>query len=404
MGNGAGTIVRANDYAPPEVGPSLQHSGKTSAHSTSGSSTSTSTSSVDVPKITTELVALCESSWRLITKSKSSPANPDSPNNKIAGFGLFCHIFFECMTSFDSDNDIVDKFEPRSSSALISREALLYRVIKYVVSVPSDSFKVKAKLRALGRAHSYRGIGQKQFAVFSASMIKALAIQLKGAATNEIMGAWTNLLDFVVSQLTFDKVVLVKHHTIEAIPFNSGKEKDIGEHSEKSVLDIKTSDKKLGYEADTNATFEGLTHFTRLNSFGSSTDQSSRDVSFNFLADAATVNPDVVQANYMAPIPENIKEKDSSGSGSIHSNSSHSSTSGHSRVANASSNDEDSVSAVVGASEVSFSMNMPTITSVGASPASSAKSSANNSRKSTDQDNNINNTNNTNVNHSVGQQ
>jgi hemoglobin-like flavoprotein len=162
--------------------------------------------------IDTSLMALCEKSWLKVALNVSAAQK----SQKDHGLMAFCYAFFGNVVAVDPENEFLALFSPRVKSTHYSREALLLRVIKYILSVPNDSFKVKSKIRSLGRAHARNGIVEKHFAIFNQALLMAIAERLEGYATYEVMKCWHDLLSFVTHQLTFDKIQFRPHITSDA--------------------------------------------------------------------------------------------------------------------------------------------------------------------------------------------
>jgi hemoglobin-like flavoprotein len=164
--------------------------------------------------ITPQLVQICERSWLRVALNNTMSDRPHSQRDQ--GLMAFCYSFFSNVTSLDPENEVVVLLQPKRTSHYYSREALLLRIVKYILSVPGESFKVKSKIRSLGRAHARRGIVEKHFLLFNKALLISLAERLEWQATYEVMKAWNDLIAFVTHQLTFDKVFFRSHHTVDA--------------------------------------------------------------------------------------------------------------------------------------------------------------------------------------------
>lgn len=171
-------------------------------------STRYSAHSVTLPSsiISNSLLDTCILSWEVI----EPPSKKLDRESKVI---TFCQKFFQILDTLDLDKEVRTKFRPRRQSAILTRSGLLIRIVKYMLSVPNDSFKVKAKIRALGRSHSTRGIVEKHFLVFSDVLILCLTDALNLTSNDAVIVAWKLLLQFFVDQLTFDKVIFVSHRT-----------------------------------------------------------------------------------------------------------------------------------------------------------------------------------------------
>jgi hemoglobin-like flavoprotein len=193
-------------------------------------------------RITKPLVDKCKQSWLKVASNSADGVGIEK------GFAAFCGVFFFYMDELDVDNDVLIKFQPRPSSFCVDRDALLLRVINFILSIPSDNFKVKSKIRALGRAHARVGIVEKHFEMFTKALLKSVAIRLGPLVTTEIIGAWLDVLSFAVHQLTFDKINFKTHH-------NTDKEGDFGKDIEIPAEAIKKYEELTG--TNTPGTVDG---------------------------------------------------------------------------------------------------------------------------------------------------
>jgi hemoglobin-like flavoprotein len=153
----------------------------------------------DISKTT---VKLCESSWIKIVSGSIA-------NHQRCKIHVFFDTFFRYFQKADVNKDCVDKFQVHPKSYIPNRDALLLRVMKYLLSVPNDSFKVKTKLRSLGRAHARYGIEEKHFRVFAQALMMTLIECMGRSASYSVVKAWSELLSFVLHQMSFDKVFFI---------------------------------------------------------------------------------------------------------------------------------------------------------------------------------------------------
>lgn len=161
--------------------------------------------------ITESLREDCEFTWAYIESEMNA-----------GGVGEFCRLFFVNLNDLDVNRDVVEKFKPRTNSSILSRNHLLVRVIRFLLTIDSEKFKVKARIRQLGRNHATRGIVEHHFIAFAQALQFALIATLGSMMTPELVASWASLLNFVVEQLSFDKVVLVSHCTMPTLVNNSG--------------------------------------------------------------------------------------------------------------------------------------------------------------------------------------
>lgn len=158
--------------------------------------------------ITKQVMVSCQRSWETIKYSLNSGAFKKSVNG---GF-TFSTIFFEQLKKYDG---FYKQFVPYANSRMQSRNVLFLKIVNYILSVPDDSFVVKSKIRAMGRAHNRRGILEEHFTAFNQCFMISLLISFEGNESLsfiEEFQAWAGLLQFMKDQLTFDKVVFVSHN------------------------------------------------------------------------------------------------------------------------------------------------------------------------------------------------
>lgn len=160
--------------------------------------------------ITESLREDCEFTWAYIESEMNA-----------GGVGEFCRLFFMNLNELDENRGVVEKFKPRTNSSILSRNHLLVRVIRFLLTIDNEKFKVKARIRQLGRNHATRGIVEHHFVAFAQALQFALIATLGSMMTPDLVASWASLLNFVVEQLSFDKVVLVSHCTMPTLAHNS---------------------------------------------------------------------------------------------------------------------------------------------------------------------------------------
>jgi hemoglobin-like flavoprotein len=169
----------------------------------------------DVCVIDKSFMRVCELSWKLIATNNAAQSRNDQAN---LGIFAFCDRFFIHMEELDIDLIATHKFKPRSISRCPSRNALLLKIIKYMLSLPSDRFSSKAKVRRLGRAHATRGIREPQFKIFAEAFMRSFCEVLGPQLKPDMQRSWGLLLAFFVRELSFENVQFVPHifHQVES--------------------------------------------------------------------------------------------------------------------------------------------------------------------------------------------
>ena len=157
------------------------------------------------------VVLLCKKLWEAVKINFSG----NLLGNRVDGYYQFCSIFFDQFKESLDTQDHYARFQPGIRSRITSRAQLLQNIVKYMLSAPDDSFPVKSKIRAMGRAHARRGISEEHFKAFNQSFMLTLLIVFEGEEGSDMVDkfqAWGRLLQFMFEQLTFEKVVFVSHN------------------------------------------------------------------------------------------------------------------------------------------------------------------------------------------------
>lgn len=166
---------------------------------------------VDV-KLDRGLVKLCEVAWQKIAST-----NQFAPGTRKISIFAFCENFFKSMRDLDKDEVVVPKFKPRSISTVPNRNALLLKIVRYMLSIPNDKFSSKSKIRKLGRAHASRNIRELHFKVFAEAFMRSLVIVGGKLLKDEAKRLWCQLLNFFVNELTFENVSFLSHHSTRSM-------------------------------------------------------------------------------------------------------------------------------------------------------------------------------------------
>ena len=168
--------------------------------------TTSNTATIDA-----SVVFRCKKMWEAVKTNFAS----NQFGNRLDGVHQFCSIFFDQLKTNYDDKEFYDRFSPGSRSRIPNRSVLLQNIVKYMISAPDDSFPVKSKIRAMGRAHARRGITEEHFKAFNQCFMMTLLIIFEGEENSdqvEKFQSWGRLLQFMFEQLTFEKVVFVSHN------------------------------------------------------------------------------------------------------------------------------------------------------------------------------------------------
>lgn len=157
------------------------------------------------------------------------------------GLEVFCEIFLSHLATIDTSNSVINAFRPRRrGSRNISRTLLLGSVVRFLLSIDSESRGVKQKLRALGRAHARINIWQSEFDLFCAAFLETLLFFPAARATSEVFEAWASLLRFAIDQMCFDRINFKDHCTLQGAAVVSVVDVDGGDDDSRLFGDSST--------------------------------------------------------------------------------------------------------------------------------------------------------------------
>jgi hemoglobin-like flavoprotein len=159
-------------------------------------------------KLDKAMVKTCEAAWQKIASTTQY-----APGTRLIALFAFCETFFTTMTDLDADEVVVPLFKPRSVSSLPHRNALLLKIVRYMLSIPNDKFSSKSKIRKLGRAHARRQIRERHFKVFAEAFMRSLVSVGGKLLKDETKRYWCQLLNFFVNELAFENVSFMSHRS-----------------------------------------------------------------------------------------------------------------------------------------------------------------------------------------------
>jgi hemoglobin-like flavoprotein len=162
---------------------------------------------VIVEEITPALVDVCKTSWQQLTGDAClADAIPNSPKLDI--------LCAEILSRLVAHPDVYSTFRPRKS---FNRPMLIYRLVRYVLSVKDSSLKIKRQLRSMGRNHMRIGVTEQQIRVFNEVYLKSFHSQFGHRCTRRVYTAWKSLLQFVTEQFYFDRITFIAHFTKDPV-------------------------------------------------------------------------------------------------------------------------------------------------------------------------------------------
>lgn len=130
-----------------------------------------------------------------------------------SGTRTLTNYFFDELKKADTDDRILKMFKPRPQSRNANSSAILFRIVKYLLTISDESMDTKQSVRSLGRTHARIGIGKYEFLAFNTAFINSLQLFSCIVDNPAALAAWRSLLTFVTDQMTFDKIVFREHCT-----------------------------------------------------------------------------------------------------------------------------------------------------------------------------------------------
>lgn len=167
-------------------------------------------------EITPTLNKICVDSWEMLTGDTCTSIDV-IPN--FARLGMFSAQVLQKLNEYP---EVYTAFKPRTSrqnADNYSRYILMYRLIRYMLSVKDSSLKIKQQLRLMGRNHMRIGVTEEHTRIFNEVLLFTIEKQLGQYGTKKILNAWKQLLKFILEQFYFDKITFIGHFTQDPVGF-----------------------------------------------------------------------------------------------------------------------------------------------------------------------------------------
>lgn len=182
------------------------------------------TSSSSINTISGATIDSCRACWVNILRNRSGTENSSIFLAEIDS------VFSKMLQKVDVDGIVSPMLVPAlkkplmpvvNSSPKSSRRFAKYRtfgnvfvmIVNHILYINDDSFKTKAKLRALGRAHARIGILLYHYVILNEAIVQSM-MELAGKLYCTFCGVakcWTELLNFVTQEMSYEKVFFVDH-------------------------------------------------------------------------------------------------------------------------------------------------------------------------------------------------
>jgi hemoglobin-like flavoprotein len=170
----------------------------------------------DGGEITPSLNKICMDSWELLTGDTCASVDV-IPN--FARLGMFSAQVLQRLNEYP---EVFAAFRPRTNrqhTDTYSRYILMYRLIRYMLSVKDSSLKIKQQLRLMGRNHMRIGVTEEHTRIFCQVLLITVEKQLGHYGTKKVLSAWKQLLNFIMEQFFFDKITFIGHFTQDPVGF-----------------------------------------------------------------------------------------------------------------------------------------------------------------------------------------
>jgi hypothetical protein len=156
-------------------------------------------------------VKVCGSSWCALVQAK----NVDKVDITSTMVGIFCSEVCDRLVTCSPQvyKRLLSSHDARlgGTELVFKRYGLLAKLIQFILSLPDDSIETKQGLRALGRAHLRRNISENDSKILSNAIVETIAAQMGSFFASYTLDAWIFVLEFVVGQMYFDKIIFRSH-------------------------------------------------------------------------------------------------------------------------------------------------------------------------------------------------
>ena len=151
---------------------------------------------------------ICFQSWNDICRTSNT-----RDGIVHSGTRTLTSYFFDELKKADRNNNILTMFKPRPQSRNSNSGAILFRIVKYLLTISDETMDTKHAVRLLGRTHARIGISKAEFLIFNTAFINSLQLFSCVVDNTAALAAWRSLLTFVTEQMTFDKIIFREHCT-----------------------------------------------------------------------------------------------------------------------------------------------------------------------------------------------
>lgn len=182
-----------------------------------------------LPTIDARSCGLCRESWERILKGDASQKTSDGEPS-MSSLAVFYDEFYSRLEMFDTKGQFEAILSRHGKDSVITKGAILVRIVGHVLSIHDDSDQVQLGLYMLGKAHASRNIRPWQYAVFVQTLLLTISSRLGTKATNAVMEAWVNQFAFVMQGML---PAAIRGQVVETeININTSSEFDAGRVAE----------------------------------------------------------------------------------------------------------------------------------------------------------------------------
>ena len=126
-----------------------------------------------------------------------------------------CEVFFRNLMTVDSEACALQCPRTRGSRCGNTPASLFVHIVHFMLKLSDASWRVKKRLRALGRKHVLYGIQKKHAESFSEAFLMTISQLEHKSRDSDTLRCWSSLLSFVTEQMFVERIHLVNHITSE---------------------------------------------------------------------------------------------------------------------------------------------------------------------------------------------
>lgn len=160
------------------------------------------------------LSQVIQSSWLAMMNKRSKLGH-----TSVSGTKVFILEFFIRLAAVDPEG-IVNKMFVCHTRKEWKAEDCFINLVKIFINVSDETWPTKRRLRTLARYYARLGVREKQFQIFRDVLLQTVEVLVNDLdmemPSTYVVAAWTSLLQFIVTEMTSERVVFYPRvHTKE---------------------------------------------------------------------------------------------------------------------------------------------------------------------------------------------